>query len=382
MDSPLSAVSKTPTPPPKSSSSSRPPTASSAKQQPAEEATSPHKAQDELVQQSSPRRSGRERKRPATALMSEDELTQDAPAPKKTVKAPRNGESSGAGAKTARRAPLRGNFSPDYILKNPRSILTNKKKIRLNCLLGKAAAWDALDRAEQVQLIRLLPGYHDLEWPEDQPVPNMPGAEMKNNSTLKGACSRFQDDLADGRYTDTWLQKAQNAMKQRIKGTFDDWKEREKEAFWGQKQKVNWDALAGDSSKYKLSDLVKAGLFERDDIWRFEITRGTSKRTGQAKMVKEALITAVDTDTGTLTFKFPPGQHETAKDDYEEGEMEVEFQNCDNPTPLLVKMMEKDGRVDANQRMNNAWKLVRIFRRNQDLGALFDLRERHAVKAK
>ena len=54
--------------------------------------------------------------------------------------------------------------------------------------------------------------------------------------------------------------------------------------------------------------------------------------------------------------------------------------DLDNPSPLLTLLMEEDGRVSSSDRLANAWKAVRVIRRNQDLGALFDLRERYAMR--
>lgn len=379
--SPLSAVgNRTPTPPPVTTPSTRSSKRSSTqKKQPA--LPSPAESSRPTTSAGEPsRRSGRSTKRTYKEESSEDELVQDSPPPPtKKVKSTTPTTTGRAGASNGRKQPLRGNFSPDYLMKNPNSILAKSEKVMIRALLQHPTAWASLDRSEQLKLIKLLPGYGDMEWPDDLEIANYPGQQLSSNTSFKDACTKFQTDLADGRYQVSWLQKAQFAMQQRIKGTYDSWKERETEAFWGQKQKVDWNALAGDSSKYKLSDLVKANLCEVGDVWRFTITRGKNKAE-QVTVAKEAVVTSVDRDAGTLSFRFPPGQYQTMKDEYEESKQDLAFPGCDNPTPLLVKMMEEDGRVDAHERMSNAWRFVRVMRRNMDLGALFDLRERHALK--
>ena len=380
--SPLSNLSQSPQPhsQQRSASSKKSSARSSAKKE-SRPTSSQSNSASKAAEESQPRRSGRSgnNKRTYVEESSEDELAQSSPPPPKKTKTSPPASSSAAKSRNGRRQPLRGNFSPDYLLKNPKSVIANTNKLKLRELLALPGAWTALDRSEQLQLVRMLPGHTELEWPDDMEVPSYPSVEVRTNSTLREACNRFQNNLADGRYTDAWLQKAQHAMKERIKGKFDSWKEREMEAFWGQKQKVDWNALAGESSKYTLPDLIKGGCFQNGDVFRFEITRGHKKQT-QITMIKEATVTSVDQESGTLDFSFPPGQHESVKDEYNEGEKEVRFESCNNTTPLLVKMMAQDGRVDPKERMNNAWKLVRILRNKQDMGALFDVRERHANK--
>ena len=67
-------------------------------------------------------------------------------------------------------------------------------------------------------------------------------------------------------------------MEERAAGKFDDWKEREFEEFWGQKQKVDWKALAGDASQVKLEEMLREGLFKVGDVWSFDHTFGKGEK--------------------------------------------------------------------------------------------------------
>ena len=87
----------------------------------------------------------------------------------------------------------------------------------------------------------------------------------------------YQQDLAAGRYDPEWLRQAAQAMEQRANGDFDKWKEQEFEEFWGQKQKLDSKARAGQSGTIKLNRLVEAGLFREGDIFSYQRTFGRGK---------------------------------------------------------------------------------------------------------
>lgn len=127
-----------------------------------------------------------------------------------------------------------------------------------------------LDRTQQLELIAMLPPFAqpDLpELPDDIDIPNILRQVMKSNTAFQADVRLFQEDLAAGRYDPKWLEDAQEAMEKRGQGHFDGWKERNREEFWGQKQKVDWLAPSGDSAQYTLIDLSTAGLFEVGDTW-------------------------------------------------------------------------------------------------------------------
>jgi hypothetical protein len=51
------------------------------------------------------------------------------------------------------------------------------------------------------------------------------------------------------------------------------------------------------------------------------------------------------------------------------------LEGIENPTTLETKLLDEDGRVPKSQRPNgNAFKSIRIIRKNEDIGSLFDVR--------
>lgn len=56
-----------------------------------------------------------------------------------------------------------------------------------------------------------------------------------SNSCFMTDIEKFKEDLGIGLYGKYWQEKASKAMEERACGTFDAWKEREAERFWGQR---------------------------------------------------------------------------------------------------------------------------------------------------
>ena len=98
-------------------------------------------------------------------------------------------------------------------------------------------------------------------------------------------------------------------MKDRANGKFDNWKEKEFEEFWGQKQKLGNDALAGEASQVKLETLVDHGVFHKGDIWRYERAFNVTDEVGKkSTLLIEKEVKVVDIVGSTLTFAIPTGQ--------------------------------------------------------------------------
>ncbi len=126
--------------------------------------------------------------------------------------------------------------------------------------------------------------------PEEAPLPNVPKEFVKSNNSFLADIRLFQEDLSAGRYEPQWQKDAKIAMERRAQGDFDDWKEKNREAFWGQKQKVQWMALAGESSQHSLETLVAAGTFKVGDVWT--LSRGAGHRRDDPRVEKEAKVFA------------------------------------------------------------------------------------------
>ena len=51
------------------------------------------------------------------------------------------------------------------------------------------------------------------------------------------------------------------------------------------------------------------------------------------------------------------------------------LEGIENPTTLETKLLDEDGRIPKSERPNgNAFKCIRIIRKNEDIGTLFDVR--------
>ncbi|KAL8654644.1 MAG: hypothetical protein Q9226_003350 [Calogaya cf. arnoldii] len=159
--------------------------------------------------------------------------------------------------------------------------------------------------AEDKDFIRnLLPPHVELT--DDGSIPN---DFWKYNPEFRLDCRNLQEDLRAGRMNPEWQSQAHQAMEERATGAFDNFKEREFEQYWGQKQKVDWKYLAGDASKIKLEELLDAGLFKEGDIWSFDHTFGRGDEA--VEIQKECKI--VQINGKSVTFAIPPGQLKFAR---------------------------------------------------------------------
>ena len=111
--------------------------------------------------------------------------------------------------------------------------------------------------------------------PEDGSIPL---SYFKYNSDFRRGIREFQEDLSSGRLDPAWQAAAAKAMEERAQGRFDAYKETQFEEFWGQKQKVPWHALAGESAKLKLDDLIQNGLFKEGDVFSYSRAVGRGRR--------------------------------------------------------------------------------------------------------
>ncbi|GAB7350293.1 hypothetical protein MBLNU459_g0930t1 [Dothideomycetes sp. NU459] len=101
----------------------------------------------------------------------------------------------------------------------------------LIAVLSDDESWSALTDEDQRKLYEMLPTPDSAVFIDHSVHP------------LKGPCAdhvkhflrEWQRDLKEGRKTKTWTDAAQQASGERADGKFDEWKEREKEAYWGQK---------------------------------------------------------------------------------------------------------------------------------------------------
>ncbi|KAL8670510.1 MAG: hypothetical protein Q9168_004962 [Polycauliona sp. 1 TL-2023] len=225
-----------------------------------------------------------------------------------------------------RKAPARASKKDPYSLEQ---LLTSDKSklidIDLHGLLadffGNPSNWTQVSAEDQEFIRSLLPPH--LELTNEGSIPN---DFWRYNPEFRLDCRNLQEDLRAGRMDPEWQIQAQQAMEERVTGAFDNFKEREFEEYWGQKQKVDWQYLAGDASKIKLEELLDAGLFKEGDIWSFDHTfgRGSEAVTIQKEckvhpsrkfrsILQANQYQIMDIDGKSLTFAIPPGQLKFAR---------------------------------------------------------------------
>ena len=191
-------------------------------------------------------------------------------------------------------------------------------------------------------------------------------------------------NIADGRFEPSWIIKGELARLKRKEGAFDQYKEDMYEEYWGQKQRVQYDAIAGESAKIKFETLALAPtLFKEGDIWTYRRTfkvEGAPK--GRVFVEKEAKLTAIDRGVKPpkLTFIISPGQKfSIASNAANDPATYITIANVINPQILCTRIVQNDGRI-ATIPNGNAWKEIRTYRDNQDMGALWDVRELYYVR--
>lgn len=161
-------------------------------------------------------------------------------------------------------------------------------------LFAKPEAWNCLDKDEKEEIISLLPA-HVYRGPDpptedgtETKLPPIPESFLRYSNHWRDGVRQFQVDLQNGRYDPEWLRQAEEALQERAEGEFDKFKEEEFEQFWGQKQKLNYGVIAGESSRVKLATLIDEGVIRIGDVWKY--SRAFGKGAGRLMVEKEARV--------------------------------------------------------------------------------------------
>lgn len=102
-------------------------------------------------------------------------------------------------------------------------------------------AWDSLTTPQRASLIAMLnPSSTSFRALQDLTAGKI--TELKrpreltvNFNIFRTDVAKFKEDLGNGYLGKTWQASAEEAVKDRAAGVFDDWKEEEAERWWGQK---------------------------------------------------------------------------------------------------------------------------------------------------
>ncbi|KAJ5972858.1 uncharacterized protein N7479_002776 [Penicillium vulpinum] len=209
-------------------------------------------------------------------------------------------------ARTPRRPAVRGKWSEEQLLTSDKSLLIDFDLVKL---LARPEAWNCLEESDKREILDLLPPevHPEAQATSDDPdakIRPIPDSFIRYSNNWRDGVRQFQLDLQNGRYDPEWLHQAQEARQERKNGDFDDFKEREYEQFWGQKQKSIWRALAGESARVKMGTLIDEGVIQLGDIWKFYYVYGR----GSGRIVIEKEVRVHDRDGVKLTFAIPPGE--------------------------------------------------------------------------
>ncbi|MCJ1285526.1 hypothetical protein MMC26_004866 [Xylographa opegraphella] len=317
-------------------------------------------------------------------------------------------------------------------------IFTSKSKLPdqdLHKALSRPEAWDMLSEKEKAELRKQLP--------ESVLTDGAPNEEfLKYSSDWREGVRVVQDEVRSGRHEPEWLEEANQASKERAAGLFDKHKDKEYEEFWGQKQKVDPRAQAGEAVQVLLADMIKAGLFKTGDAFKYSRSFGRGKNAvlvekecllleingealkfhvpaGQRKFATDSRMSPPRPDTMTATTQVATAPEESEKDKPVDPETRNTESQGERTTPdisrsirfkrgnywsgiaipdedehqadrskvhfpltmtftafadLERQILATDGRAPPGARID-PWRHIRVVRRNQDLGALWDMRE-------
>ncbi|OQD61618.1 hypothetical protein PENPOL_c016G08938 [Penicillium polonicum] len=265
-------------------------------------------------------------------------------------------------ARTPRRPAARGKWSEEQLLTSDKSVLIDLDLVKL---LARPEAWNSLEESDKREILALLPPdvHPEAQAALDDPdakIPPIPDSFIRYSNNWRDGVRQFQLDLQNGRYDPEWLRQAQEAREQRENGDFDDFKEREYEQFWGQKQKVGRDATAGESARVKMGTLINEGVIQLGDIWKFYYVYGR----GADRIVIEKEVRVLDRDGVKLTFAIPPGERVFLRSNFdkakpvstqEKGKDDVKVDFDTQPEPLISSWNDKQLKYeDPESQLTNA----------------------------
>ncbi|KAF8539095.1 Asx homology domain-containing protein [Trichophaea hybrida] len=253
----------------------------------------------------------------------------------------------------------------NLVTKNSPYITADLSKI-LNAQVLSRANMSADDYNSLIALLPaediLYPTNSDLSAADPAPIIN---PALFDSVFFKEGIRNYQFDLSCGKYEPEYIAKGEQARKRRMTGEFDAWKDAQFELHWGDKQKFYHDAVAGESSKVKLADLVKHHQFKVGDV--FSMRRSFA---GGLAVRKDAVLTSLCTTEGTLDFSYPPGTAEWTR----AGVADKTTENVVSLTALEALLLKEDGRAPEKLPNGNAFKTIRVIRKGEDIGCVFDVR--------
>ena len=159
---------------------------------------------------------------------------------------------------------------PEWLVTNEKSPLVDED---LHAEFSNPKTYEKFTKSDWEDLRETLPPNVPIN-PDGYSIPM---TFFKYDPDFRRGIREFQEDLGSGRLDPKWQADAAQAMEERARGEFDAYKEDQFEAFWGQKQKLNHDALAGESTKIKLDLLIQNEIFKVGDYFSYSRVFGRGK---------------------------------------------------------------------------------------------------------
>ncbi|KAI9736851.1 MAG: hypothetical protein M1818_005902 [Claussenomyces sp. TS43310] len=257
-----------------------------------------------------------------------------------------------------KKRPKKDPWASNSVLQDPKSPLIS---VDLKALLADPEAWNTLTPDERAEILALMPPQGASQGGEEDKSIN--GEFLKYDQDWSHSVSNYKQDLAEGRNDPEWQAQAIAASQKRRAGQFDAFKEQEFEEFWGQKHKPPPGVTAGTSSKVKFSELFLANALQLGDIFFY-----SKQFKAGVEIKKEAKVIAIT--SGYADFSFAPDDDDTWSDRPDN----IVVTGLCGPELLIKAMIRSHGQGDLST-TGNGWKSVRVFRDQQDLGNLWDIRQ-------
>lgn len=144
-------------------------------------------------------------------------------------------------------------------------LLTAKKAI-----LCDEEGWAKLSDDARAEIVSKIPNTlrHEMMIGDDgQPRPNL--KFLEKNSTFKSFINQALNDVVNGLNEPNWLAQAYNAHCKRSYGKFDDFKDKNYEEFWGVKQRLASNAIAGTSAHHNLGEMIDREVVKPGDVFKY-----------------------------------------------------------------------------------------------------------------
>ena len=220
--------------------------------------------------------------------------------------------------RNAGRAAKVNRSDPEWLVTNEKSPLAYED---LHAEFSDPKTYENFTKSDWEDLRETLPSNVPIN-PDGYSIPM---TFFKYDPDFRRGIREFQEDLASGRLDPKWQADAAQAMEERARGEFDAYKENQFEAFWGQKQKLKSNVLAGESMKIKLDLLIQNEIFKVGDYFSYSRVFGRGKsgvlvekdcQVSKVLPFSEVIantVKIVKVDGKELTFAIPPGQRKYSR---------------------------------------------------------------------